>query len=152
MNPLFVADFTFPSAYGLYSWNVINAFNRIAKSKTINPYNYYTTTTRSNAKAKNLEHNLTPEFLEYLFKKQNCKCSVSNIDIHLRTSKSICDKSLFQASIDRIDNSKGYIIENVHFVALGINYMRNTVDLDEVKNFIYSIKNSEPTEVLSSTL
>ena len=45
-------------------------------------------------------------------------------------------KSISQVSIDRIDNSDGYIKGNVQLVALGINYMRNTFSLEDTKEFL----------------
>lgn len=54
--------------------------------------------------------------------------------------KSGNEKDLFYASVDRIDNTKGYIEGNVQFVCLGFNYMRNSVTLEKAIEFIRKLK------------
>ena len=108
------------------------------EKKTANNYNYYISNAKKRAKLKNIEFDLTIDMLETLFKNQSQKCAFTKVKIHIRKRKA--SKSLFQASLDRIDNSKGYTIDNVNFVALGFNYMRNSVDLEEAKYFLNSIK------------
>lgn len=44
-----------------------------------------------------------------------------------------------QASLDRIDSSKGYIKGNVQFIVAPINYMKSTLSDLEVKQFLKEI-------------
>ena len=49
-------------------------------------------------------------------------------------------KKIDQVSIDRIDDSKGYVKGNTQLVALGINYMRNTFSIEDTLKVIQEIK------------
>lgn len=73
--------------------------------------------------------NLTIEYLWNLFLEQERKCKLSGLNIYLDRKwsgrKNRIDKSISQtASIDRIDNSKGYTIDNVRWVHKDLNYMK----------------------------
>lgn len=73
------------------------------------------------ANKKGLEFNLTAEFLWNLFIQQNKKCAITNVDINLEKD----------ASLDRIDNSKGYTTDNVWWVHQKINKMKLDFSLTE---------------------
>jgi hypothetical protein len=45
-------------------------------------------------------------------------------------------------SLDRINNSLGYVIGNVQFVSIVINFMKNTMSEKEVYELINIIKKS----------
>ena len=47
---------------------------------------------------------------------------------------------VYTASLDRIDSSIGYIKNNIQFVSIAVNYMKNTMTDSEVKNFINILK------------
>jgi predicted DNA-binding protein YlxM (UPF0122 family) len=66
------------------------------------------------AKRRGLEFSVDITYLETLLENQNHKCSISNMDISLPSKRSTYKSST--ASLDRIDNSKGYIIGNVQWV------------------------------------
>lgn len=85
---------------------------------------------KRNAKSRGREFNLTHKFLNELLEKQNHKCAISGLDIKI--SKRRSGKLYYQettASLDRIDNEKGYTEDNVQFVHKHINYMKSTHDL-----------------------
>ncbi len=102
------------------------------KNKTI-MINLYTSA-KKRAKSKKMNFDLTEEFLLNMFISQNKKCKLSNIIMEI--PKYTENKKLTQVSIDRIKNNKGYTKDNIQLVALGINYMRNTVTTEEASNFI----------------
>jgi hypothetical protein len=82
------------------------------------------------------------EFLWDLFLKQNKKCAISGIDIVLNTRWSEQNKGKFTeiiqtASLDRIDNSKGYTKNNVQWVHKDINFMRGGL---AVNDFVFFCK------------
>lgn len=80
-----------------------------------------------------VEYNLTPRYMYDLFIQQNQKCSLSGIDIKFTNSwKSRSDQT---ASLDRIDNTKGYIIGNVQWVHKQINFMKGTMTQEDFINF-----------------
>ena len=52
-----------------------------------------------------------------------------------------------QASLDRIDSSKGYIKGNIQFISTPINYMKSTMTDSEVKSFLKLISSFTATFV-----
>ena len=112
----------------------------IARGSKKNTFSYYISNAKSNSKRNNKEFNLTKKYLEDLFISQNSLCKLSGIPIQLRTRKCCEAKSLNQASLDRLDNSKGYVEGNIQFVALGVNYLRNTCSIDETLHFLTQLK------------
>lgn len=78
-----------------------------------------------NAKRRNISVNITPEDILNKLEEQKYKCALSGLDI------SISDST---ASLDRIDNNKGYDIDNIQWLHTNVNYMK--VDLPQDK-FIY---------------
>jgi cytidyltransferase-like protein len=84
------------------------------------------------AKQRNLEFNITIEYIWDLLEKQNRKCALSGLD--LKFSRTRKDKSLQTCSLDRKDNKKGYIEGNVQWVHKRVNLMKNVMS---DKDFIY---------------
>lgn len=80
---------------------------------------YHWTCIKSNAKARNLEFKLTPEYIWKLFLKQERKCALTGILLNIKTDNEIT------GSIDRIDSNKGYFDENVQWVHKTINIMKS---------------------------
>ena len=62
-----------------------------------------------------------------LYEKQNKKCALSNLPIKFPIKWN--DKS-YTASLDRIDSSKGYTLDNIQWVHKDINIMKNKFDQD----------------------
>lgn len=91
---------------------------------------------QDNAKKRNLEINITPEILWNLFIKQNKKCALTNLDIHLASS-SRYDKNT--ASLDRIDSNKGYIEDNIQWVHKSINAMKLNLKQEEFIEFCHLV-------------
>jgi hypothetical protein len=60
------------------------------------------------------EHNITLEFIEELWQKQNGKCYYSNIEMQY-------NKNEWKVSLERIDPSKGYTQDNVVLCCLELN-------------------------------
>lgn len=75
-----------------------------------------------------------------LFLKQDRKCALSGIE--LTFPKKSKDKS-WTASLDRIDSSKGYILENVQWVHKDVNIMKNKFEqsyFTEICRLIYKTR------------
>lgn len=101
---------------------------------------------KSGRKNKGFEwsEDLTIEFLWDLFLKQNKKCAISGLDIILIRKWSNQNKGkplkIYQtASIDRIDNNKGYLIDNVQWVHKSINLMRGQLTVEDFISFSHII-------------
>lgn len=103
-------------------------------------FGYYTNDCRKRANRKDLSYDLTSIYLKQLYDEQQGKCAISGIAMTLGRKRKQNVKSLKNASVDRIDNSKGYVKGNVQFVCLGINYMRNSFSIEEATLFIKDIK------------
>lgn len=69
---------------------------------------------------KNIEFNLDIKDAWELFIRQDRKCALSGVDIVFGKNKT--------ASLDRIDSSKGYTLENVQWVHKDVNKMKNVFD------------------------
>ena len=80
-----------------------------------------------------VEYNLTPEYMYELFLSQNKKCALSGVDIQFTNSWN--SKSDQTASLDRIDNTKGYIVGNVQWVHKQVNFMKGTMEQKEFIKF-----------------
>jgi len=89
---------------------------------------------KSRANAKNISFNLTLDYLRELWNIQEGKCAISKI----KMSHTILEGKLdVNASIDKIDPSKGYTIGNVQFVCNRVNMMKSDMSMD---NLIYFCK------------
>lgn len=75
---------------------------------------------RWRANKKKLKFNLDAKFLWYLFIQQDKKCAMSGLDIKLKEN----------ASLDRIDSSKGYTKDNVWWVHKDINKIKLNLPFD----------------------
>ena len=71
---------------------------------------------------RELDCNITKEYMWDLFIKQNRKCALSGLELSFPKTNE--DQS-YTASIDRIDSSLGYIEGNVQWVHKDINMMKN---------------------------
>lgn len=71
------------------------------------------------------ELSITIEYAWDLFLKQDRKCALSGIPLNF--PKKSKDKS-YNASLDRIDSSKGYVEGNVQWVHKHVNKMKNEFD------------------------
>ena len=85
------------------------------------------------ARVRNIEVSITKEQILELLENQNYKCALSGMDLIMSKtfSKDRTDKaSSTTASLDRIDSTKGYTIDNVQWVHKHVNKMKNKFDQD----------------------
>ena len=92
------------------------------------PKSYYIQIKKS-ALARNHIFSVTLNYLEDLFIKQNRKCAISGMEIGFNTTliknkQGQIKARTHTASLDRIDNNKGYIKNNLQWVYKDINYMK----------------------------
>ena len=110
----------------------------------------YLNTVILGAKKRGLEYNVTPEYLWNLFSTQNRKCALSGLTITLdpKFSMNFKTKNFTQtASLDRIDNTKGYVEGNVQWLHKWVNFMKldfNQSEFIELCDQISKNKKSEP--------
>lgn len=88
----------------------------------------YWSSVKNGAKKRNLEFSISVEDVWNLYIKQNRKCAMSDIPISFYR-ETFRDKQT--ASIDRIDSSKGYTIDNIQIVYNKINIMKQNYNINE---------------------
>lgn len=80
---------------------------------------------KHSAAARKLDFEVTQEELWSLYLNQNGKCKLSGMSIDFAdTLKEHKEERLTTASLDRIDSSKGYVIDNVQWLHRDINMMK----------------------------
>ena len=99
---------------------------------------------RQRIKDKPKDFDLTVEYLKEIWDEQNGKCPFTGFDLELRTYSSrrdFRDKLLHikSASLDRIDNAKGYVQGNVRWVSVMFNFARNTFSDEDVIEFAQAV-------------
>lgn len=88
--------------------------------------------------------NIDLDYLMDLWKKQNGICPFTGWKLKLPKnvgSWKSRNRRSHRASLDRIDNSKGYVKGNVRFVSLMANYARNSMSDAEVIEFCKAVAN-----------
>lgn len=78
------------------------------------------------AESRNIKFDISIEDLNKLFEKQNKKCALTGLDIFF--GKLTRDDNT--ASLDRIDSSKSYTIDNVQWVHKDVNKMKQSLQQD----------------------
>lgn len=86
----------------------------------------------SRAKKGNLNFTITLEDVICLLQQQNNLCKLSGLLIQIEDGT---------ASLDRIDNSLGYTLDNIQWVHRTINYMKNELSDDIFISFCSSVHN-----------
>lgn len=96
---------------------------------------YFFTKIKDGAKKRNIQFDLTVEYIAKLYSEQKGKCALSGVDLILPCNSYDKIKGLSTASLDRIDHKKGYVVGNVQWVHKVINKMRNSLSITEFKEW-----------------
>jgi len=106
--------------------------------KTINgAYNYqgykgissvYFKSCKSGAKSRNLEFSITKEDIWNKWIEQDGKCALSGLSI--RIERNYKKLKTMTASLDRIDSSRGYTLDNIQWVHKDLNKMKTNYPND----------------------
>lgn len=84
-----------------------------------------------NAKKRGIEWNLSIDDVVFVYKKQNKLCALSNTKLEFGRIRYRLETN---ASIDRIDNSKGYIKDNIQIVLKSLNIIRGSLSVNDFIN------------------
>lgn len=105
------------------------------------PFRFYTHVIRNR---KNKECNIDNGYLKNLWDEQKGICPYTGWNLILPDNVGGWKKGLtmYSASLDRIDNSKGYIKGNVKFVSVMFNFARNKFTYDDVMVFCEAVINN----------
>lgn len=107
--------------------------NYYVNRKRNNPFKHMLYTIKHGAIRRGLQFELTTDFLESLYFKQNGKCHYTSIPLIFEFG----DHKPDLISLDRIDSSIGYTEDNVVFCCLIVNYMKNKYSIEDL--FKYSL-------------
>lgn len=97
---------------------------------------------KSRALLRNIEFNLSIEYLWNLFISQRSKCAITGDTL----------ESISKASLDRIDSSIGYIEGNVQWVTIQANKCKHILSMSELLNFANKVirqANQQPSTPLT---
>ena len=95
------------------------------------------------AKKRNYIFDIDIEYANNLFKQQNQKCALTNQTLYFATRNE--DKSP-TASLDRIDNTQGYVEGNVQWVHKHINRLKSDYDQQVFKQMCLAVANNMSEE------
>ena len=98
---------------------------------------------KSGAKKRGLEFDITPEFVDQLYKKQEKKSGISGkaivmpgkVGVGSGLAQCPSDNKDNIASLDRIDSSKGYTIDNVWWISRRENSCKMDLSIEDVEQF-----------------
>jgi len=110
---------------------------------------------KGRANNKNIEFNLTYEWILDLYDKQGCVCSLTGIAFDFDNKPKVKRSyNPYSPSLDRIDTSKGYTQDNVRLVLTAINIALNDfgeetyrIIADSYLNFNCTKKTSEDYQI-----
>lgn len=107
------------------------------------PFRYFVSKSKDRDKKKKRGVNITVEYLKQLWEEQNGICSFTGWNLLLpnSTGKAWEISSPKNASLDRIDNSKGYIQGNVRFIAYIANLARQSFADEQLIEFCKAVSN-----------
>jgi hypothetical protein len=93
-----------------------------------------------NINKRNKEVDVTIDDLKEIWEYQNGICPYLGIKLILSSYSKINKNHIYSASLDRIDSSKGYVKGNIQWISRSINFMKNNMSDQEVKDIIKLIK------------
>ena len=88
----------------------------------------------NNARNRKYDFDLDEKYLQYLWDDQEGLCALTNKPLLLREGQK-GELTPYTASVDRIDNTKGYIKGNVQWVCYSANLAKQRFSDEEIKEF-----------------
>lgn len=82
------------------------------------------------------DFDLDLHYMKQLWEQQSGKCAITGVDLKLESSYN----KNYQASLDRIDSSKGYLKGNVRYISVSTNWLKNNLNDEHIKEFIQICK------------
>jgi len=99
------------------------------------------TRARQNVRRCKKLYDIDLEYLKQLWEEQDGKCPLTGWDLELAPTSAGWkgDPHPRRASLDRIDNSLGYMKGNVRFISIMANYCRNSFDDKDLIEFCMAV-------------
>jgi hypothetical protein len=126
--------------------NIENFKDRVKRKDQYTPFRWFILRAEYRGKRKRKYGcDLTVEFLKKLWEEQNGICPLTGWQLKLPAGTGIAwaESSPSNASLDRIDNSKGYVEGNVRFIAYMANIARQSFSDEQLKHFCKAVVNNE---------
>jgi len=82
-----------------------------------------------------IEITVTVTELVEIWEKQQGRCAITGILMRTKT------RTPYSASVDRIESSKAYTVDNVQLVCVAINYAKLTHSQEVIRQFVADIRN-----------
>ena len=99
--------------------------------KPTHPIGHLYTSIKEGAIKRNKTFNLSKDEMYNLLKKQNFKCALSGLPLKIVSIRKRTNTNYTTASLDRIDSSKGYVVDNIQWVHRDLNTMKWDIDQDK---------------------
>lgn len=104
---------------------------------------------RAGATRRNIDFEISIEEIWKLFLEQHRKCNLSGIALSFSSCRRLSKNQT--ASLDRIDSSKGYTIDNVQWIHKDLNEMKMAKSQEEFVNYCKLVaKNFEGNQLCQS--
>ena len=87
---------------------------------------------KDRARKSGLEFTITEELIIDLILRQNYRCAISTVVFDNTNEK-------YTPSLERIDSSKGYTVDNVMWVCAMVNYMKNDYTTEDFQDMVMKI-------------
>ena len=127
-------------------WNMVGELNPAFKGCGAIGKVYFEQLKR-NAMRRNLKFTVSLKFLWRLFQRQKKKCVLTNVPLAFGRARNSHETN---ASLDRIDNSKGYVHGNLRWILKDINLLRRDYDTEYFIKLCNLIANFHPRKVTRS--
>ena len=93
---------------------------------------------KKRAKERGLHHTITREDLEIMLIENECRCVLTGKDFSDEIDH-ISNRKPWIPSIDRIDNGKGYTVDNVRLVCNAVNIAMNDFGETVLRDIAYGL-------------
>lgn len=121
----------------------LTRISKLGVGKNRDEYTEFRYFKRINATHRHQKNNLSLQDIKDIWDRQNGICKHTGLRLSLPNSIGGFDESIpphKRASLDRIDNTKGYTKDNVHFVSYMTNLAKNRFDEKCVLDFIRDLR------------
>ena len=121
--------------------NIDNFRGEYREKDQYTPFRWFILRAKYRDKKKKYGYDLTVEYLKQLWDEQKELCPITGWKLILpeNTRNGWSIKNPMNASLDRIDNSKGYLQGNVRFISTMANMARNVFSDEELIDFCKSV-------------
>lgn len=95
---------------------------------------------------RKLDFDITSEFLIDLLYKQNYRCALTGWELEFTSGGEFDGRNPMGCTIDRIDNSKGYVKGNIQLVCCIANITRNKLKIAQFIDLCRSVARTHPVD------